>query len=722
MLPALLLLRSATAEAFTTRVHIVIANDVRESLIAGDGRTIALKAPIHGQTFRVQLSEADAKAIVRQPLAFRAGAIGPDNLAFPAMTDPSHALYQRPFSQCEELSRSAANDEERAYALGCFLHGASDTVAHHFVNYLTGETFTLTPLKTNRESSFDNVLDHIEAEALVQRALLHARPTAFGPDQLTYSVPESFVKRNYFDTKSALYPLFAGHAESKLRSIMTADPGKSFLGAAAVSDLGPAEHLSLVARYLEEIDALRASTRKGIEDDIKNLQNHATSDGSTLRVTAGTDGILGTKDDETACAAACPALYARYFVSVGLLMPRKDAGNNPLPSAFDKVSEKLGQDLREFVPAYLRTSDLISVKFNSPRTVETEDVPDIRADEVSTLFQPMTDWGTGLTAIDYRTLSQAVVPGWITAIENALPPGVNVSVPDIVAGLLSPIVDPIRDGIKERVVDEAKRYVTEWVTAQTVEGPIARARYESVIAGAVAKGQSGTMLDRILDSGLYAHAFNIVVATLGNHAVVLGSDSRDAPADAPASFDTSYSPAWSQAGLCDYLRDAVFPFGLTAQGLFSIVDLKPTAHARMANISADSPVECHGGSLSNFASNPSKAQCALTNMEALKASKTGSLSRGFPPTLGAASVQCRNIVVPGLPPPPNSEPDAGSTGLKPGPTGASQSPPTDEIDAQDPGPCECGISRTAASGFGGSAIFAMALAMLARRSRRNGVQ
>ena len=312
------------------------------------------------------------------------------------------------------------------------------------------------------------------------------------------------------------------------------------------------------------------------------------------------------------CTAACARLYARYFVSVGLLAPRKDAGNNPLPSAFDKVSGKLGEDLRGFVPAYLRTSDLFSAKFNAPRSVATEGTADITARDLPSLFQPMDEWGANLTTIDYRTLSQAVVPGWMTAIENALPPGVNVSIPELTAALLSPIVDPIRDGIKERIVHEAERYVTSWVEAQTADGPMARARYETAVLAAAPNEQSGTVFDQILNSGLYAHSFNLVAATLANHEIMLGRDSKDAPTDAPASFDTSYSPAWSQAGLCGYLQEAILPFGVTAQALFSFENSKKRGEALLAKISADSPVECHDGSLASFASKPTQALCALT--------------------------------------------------------------------------------------------------------------
>ena len=120
-----LLALPSVASAYTTRVHIVMANEVREALIASGDGTIELRWS--GAT--VRLPPEDADAIVNQPLAFRAGAIGPDNTVFPGMTDGSHGVHQDPYGQCELLYMEAITEVERAYALGCFLHGATDAVA-----------------------------------------------------------------------------------------------------------------------------------------------------------------------------------------------------------------------------------------------------------------------------------------------------------------------------------------------------------------------------------------------------------------------------------------------------------------------------------------------------------------------------------------------------------------------------------------------------------------
>jgi hypothetical protein len=177
---------AATANAFTTRVHIALANEIRTALVAGGGSSIALKLG----PYSVTLSEADAKAIIEQPLAFRAGAVGPDNVIFPGMTDPSHAIEQRPYEQCQVLYGMALTAEERAYAIGCFLHGSTDAIAHHYVNYMTGETFTLNPLTSARMSSWTNVVRHISAEAQLQKAAFTLKSANFGAGPMSHAIPK----------------------------------------------------------------------------------------------------------------------------------------------------------------------------------------------------------------------------------------------------------------------------------------------------------------------------------------------------------------------------------------------------------------------------------------------------------------------------------------------------------------------------------------------------
>jgi MYXO-CTERM domain-containing protein len=132
------------------------------------------------------------------------------------------------------------------------------------------------------------------------------------------------------------------------------------------------------------------------------------------------------------------------------------------------------------------------------------------------------------------------------------------------------------------------------------------------------------------------------------------------PLVGPASFDASYTPAWMQAGLCDYLQPEIFPLGLDVRGALSVRD---GGGDYPAQLDEDAPIECHDGSLAAFADLPSVALCVLTQLQALLDADPpqGSLSRAFPPLFAGAPATCQGAVVPGLPEPPDDS-DSDSDG------------------------------------------------------------
>ncbi|MCS6913639.1 MAG: zinc dependent phospholipase C family protein [Myxococcales bacterium] len=667
-LPLLFLLTLAGAtcprpgSAFSTRVHIHLANRVREALLErADGTLPLLRSP-----YAVRLRREDFEAIAAHPLAFRAGAVGPDNIAFPGMTDPTHAIEQRPYEQCELLYREAATPEERAYALGCFLHGTTDAVAHHLVNFLAGETFTLTPLNNARQHGYSNVVRHMIAESMFQRAAFRLDPEAFRTGPLLHSVPGSFLLRAYFAESSPLWQVMARRARARFEAQAARMPNATLPELLLAVDLAPAEHLVLTPLYLRGADALRRKAREDLVAAIATMQNPATPEGAQLRVSPGPDGRLGTSDDRTACTASCPLLYARYFTYVALLAPRLDASNNPLPSAFDKISDKLQQDLFQFLPAYVRTIENISARLNTPLSEDSDEFALDRA-EVARLFAPLDAWAVNLTTLDYETAARAVVPDWLLAVQDALRAvGVNVSVAAILEAALRPIVQPIRDAIRTYVIERAKLFLEELRREYMRELDAVRAEYAQRLAAAAPMGLAGTVLDRLFDSGLYVHAYNFTAAALANHAVALpvGDDPVGA---GPASFDASFTLAWSQPGLCGYLRRAVFPLGIDARGALSVRPSEGTD--LMAPITDDSPVECHDGSLTAFARRPTVASCRLTDLAHLLADPAhrGSLTRSHPPELGEApQVSCSYLEVPGLPGPDRAEMEGTGCGCRVG--------------------------------------------------------
>src|SRR5690606_8316199 len=116
----------------------------------------------------------------------------------------------------------AFTEAERAYALGCFLHGATDAVAHHLVNYFTGETFTLNPISAGRASSFENAVGHIVTESIIQSAMVAAYPGAFASAELEHTIPQDFVIRTYFHVDSPIWRRVARDALLRWEQVQAA--------------------------------------------------------------------------------------------------------------------------------------------------------------------------------------------------------------------------------------------------------------------------------------------------------------------------------------------------------------------------------------------------------------------------------------------------------------------------------------------------------------------
>lgn len=651
VLAVILPLLPGQAHAYSTRVHIMIANRVREALIEANDGTI----PLRMGSYAVELSTADFEALRDHPLEFRAGAVGPDNMVFPGMTDPSHALGQHPYEQCELLYQAAVTPGERAYALGCFLHGATDAVAHHYVNSMSGETFTLTPISAGRQSALDNVVRHILAESAIQDAAYTGDPEGFGTGDLLHLIPVDFVLRTYLDQDSALWQLMAAHALAEYQAARAAMPDASLPTVVAAMDVAPADHLVLSPVYLDEVEQIIVDQRAAVQQAIFDMQDPGTPEGAQLLVTEGSDGVLGTADDETDCAFTCPNLYATYFTYVGLLAPRYSAGGQELPPAFDEIASELRAELQGFHPAYLATVANISAKLNEPLTDADSGLGFTRA-EVEGLFAPMIEWSDSVATIDYDTLVHAVVPDWIIELDTAMQAvGVDVNLAGIVEAVFQPYIAPIREAIQEAFIGQAEQFLGDLADEYVAAKDAVEAEYDARLLAAAPPGLGGTMLDHFYDSGLYAHSFNIAAAAIASHAAVLPGEG----AVGPASFDASYTPAWMQAGACAHLAGAIFPLGIDVRGSMSV---RMDGMDYVAQPDADSPVECHDGALDAFAAAPSVDGCMLVELEALLSEPVGSLSRAYPPSLSAMPAACDGLEIPGLPPAPEGEDESGGSG------------------------------------------------------------
>lgn len=638
---------STAAHAYTTRIHIVLSNQIREALIASGDGTIQLRMSDHA----VQLTARDADAIQNQPLAFRAGAIGPDNTVFPGLTDPSHAVAQDPYGQCELLYQEALTEEETAYALGCFLHGSTDAVVHHFVNYFTGETFTLTPLGDDRMFGYSNMVGHILTEGQIQNALLRLEPEQLEGTRLQHSIPRGFVLRAYFRTDSPLWLQASGHARGKLEAARAAAPDASLVSLIGSAGLAPADQVLLSPLYVEELQAQREVLRTTLTDEIARLQDTGNADGAELGVGAGPDGMLGTSDDTTACTASCPTLAATYFLYVNLLGPRFDAGGGELESAYDKLTGKLGDDLNLFLPALVSTIEGLSSELNggvAPAGGESDGF-DLDPATLNSLLGPMRTWVTNTSTIDYETLSRSILPDWYIDLDDFLSGlGVSVDLGGLIRVLFQPIIDDITGAIEDRVIAEVEMFLGGYFEALEMMRDGYLTSMSMRLDAAADPALGGNTLDFLTESGLWAHSFNIAAATFANHDILLSDG--DGIEDGPASFDASHTLSWTQAGQCEYLREAIFPLGLGVDALLSVRQDRDY----LASVpEGDTPIECHDGSLSEFG-DPSQDICSFTGIEELISdpAHSGSITRAYPPEFGMGESGCRRLIVPGLPEPP----------------------------------------------------------------------
>jgi hypothetical protein len=679
----LLLAVPSQSFAFTTRVHIALANEVRDALIASGDGTIQLR----WSEYAVQIPIEDADAIINRPEAFRAGAIGPDITVFPAMTDGTHALDQNPFRQCEMLYLAAFTESERAYALGCFLHGSTDAVAHHFVNYFTGETFTLNPITAARESSYDNAIGHIVTESTIQVSFYDANPGAFSAEALEHDVPQDFVLRSYYDVESPIWQRMTVGSMQKWEAVQarfpmsmdTWPPSTNLQTWISEAGFHPWEHVAMAPVYIDEIQSGRVRLRGQMEARIADL---AAS--SEIAAQPGDDGVIGTPDDETACTVGCAQIYAEYWILVHLLAPRSDTAGNPLPSAFDKISNDLGSDLYGFLPALMQVIVNISAMLNGEINDLGDHGFDLDRDQLVAVFEPIDEWAAVTFAVDWESAGRAVSPSWYTDLSDFLSMfGVSITIPDILAMIFQPIVDEIRAALIEEVRNRAEVFVDGLKTEYDAALQPWRDWVNGTLAESSPGGLGGHSLEYLQASGVMAHAFNLTAATLANHEVVLVADEE--VANGPASFDASYTPEWTQLGQCTYLRDAVFPHGLGLVPLLS-VQLDDGTYYESTTLD-NSPVECHDGALDSFGA-PGSTSCAHTTLDALLVDPFGSVSRAYPPAFASGEPGCMNLIVPGLPEPPDP-PDPTEDAGMPGTDGGMP----DEVDAGmmvvEDGGCGC---------------------------------
>ncbi|MEQ1565102.1 MAG: zinc dependent phospholipase C family protein [Myxococcota bacterium] len=632
-------LLTADASAYTTRVHIALANEIHAALLASGDGSIALL----GGEDRVTLAPEDANAILDNPLAFRAGSIGPDNFVFPALTDQTHGLGLRPYDQCEDLYEQALDDAEKAYALGCFLHGASDAVVHHYINFLSGETFTLTPITAEREDSIDNAVRHIVAEAMLQDAALELRPDLFEAARMMHDIPNGFVERELVNLDGRVWARMVSKVMPKILEVQDDFPALPLVLQIGLVDLTPSEQLALLPLYIQGLAEDMQRLGPLLEEFVVGAQDWSVEPGATLQVTAGSDGVFGTSDDETDCSWGCPEMYVGYFTAIALLEERADHDG----PAWIEIIEDLGEDLASLPAVYVLTVGNVSAELTDDLVLGEEPV-DIETDAVTAAFEPLELWIEDTLSLSDDVVEQ-LLPDWILDIRDWLHDtfGIEINLGAIVNELLEPLIEPIKDAIRqdiETLAEDELGYVLDEIDAQI--DPLTE-EFRDRLVDAAPPDLEGTVLDHLFDSGLWMGSFNNGAVALSDPSMVLPIDDAFEGVGG-ASFDASYSVSWMQVSRCP-VGEAAFPLGYDVRGLLSVRD--DGGDHQAADV-GDAPIECHDGALDAFGT-PSPAACAIVSLDELEDGRStrGSLSRAFPPEAVDVGLVCGGFAMPELPPP-----------------------------------------------------------------------
>jgi MYXO-CTERM domain-containing protein len=680
---------SSRAEAFSVSVHMYLANSIHDELARNlevTGRPMLRILTPDGRTVRIEVDAVDARAILDYPEYFRGGAIGPDNTVFTGLTDPSHAWQFRPFAQCEALLEEARAQEERvlatgvdpadvpkaerAYALGCFLHGVTDNAAHHTVNFFSGETFTLYPVDAAEsgmlEFSLLNVVRHIVVESRFQRSL-EAEDASFGdlerrragimqsaldPDALEHRIATDLMARVYFDQGDGgptdLWTDFVGdrleQKRARLRLGLGLGEGEDVAAALIASDDPWADDLRAVEAYVLFL------TSSGMAPaDYVLFMPELIRDVRRLYEIADMQGRRQAQE-------ISPILRPISYRLLNNAFAPRNADDDPdwTATGQSRFQMVMAQKFAEFdgvLPAFLETIENISNLNTTVGIVEA--TPEQRAAAI----QPLRDRIAAITDIQWEILFSETTLALLEEVQ---------SVRDAIQQITTLVKERIREFVLERVqqyldllASEARALLGEvdayldMKLADSIDE--LRVRVSELEASAPDEASreayanlrqslevGGGPFASLLDSVLYMNAYNSAAGVIARHDAVIAPGS--AMFDGPVSFDASYQLEYNQLALCPELRAAFYPCG-TSAGEMLQADFRNCVPVPEVPAALEPPVECHGGNATMFTI-PSQASCMGVTLDAIRttAAPLGSYTLAFPPTsdaLGDAAPSCR---------------------------------------------------------------------------------
>ena len=719
-LASLALLLPSSAGAFSVRLHIYLANSIHDNLAMShraSGRyAIRLMRPDNTDARWVELPERSGRALLGRTTIvdasglrrtvdniefFRGGAIGPDNTVVPGLTDPSHgwivntdAFGSFPFGQCDALLMAAENREqtqldagvresdldlsERAYALGCFLHGISDNAAHHLVNYFTGETFTLYPLDAAQGGhlrwSALNVVRHIASESRMQdawrahdaRIADRDRPgiTSRPADERSFDhrIAVDLVLRVYYGQRGddSIWPdmaraLVAEKTEHMCRAIAAITTGET----GAPAPRCPIDNAPNPFARLGSSDQPWEDDKRAVRAYIDFLQHGGNFVPDEFR------------------EAPAPADYILLFPSIledvkALYQTINAQGRNlasgPDVSVFLHPIEaaKLGMLRRMFLPdggGPSRFDRLMQEKF--------EDIDRVMRGFVFTIERLSNlNITTGLVRASPAQLEEALRP-FGEALEHVTPTSdeylmllLGTEAFSVLRDYLEPLLttlrglyNVIRDGIAEYVLGTIRRALTSLraqfqvlieaalrhVDAQLLDAYTAlRQAVDDVrdeaerAALRVALGldlPGSGPFDRFLDSVLWMNAYNSAVAVIGEPQIV--APRLEGLFEGPYSFDASYQLEYNQLSVCTDSAPLFYPCGRSATEMLQsdYRHCRPFPPALRRN----PPIECRDPGSIEFSSSPSTVSCRPARLAEVAGDREnrptgGSYTLAFPPS------------------------------------------------------------------------------------------
>ncbi len=657
----------AITEAFTVKVHIFLANAIRADLVRNWEETgvpkIRLKGPDGAPARFVRLATADAEAIRDYPEFFRGGAIGPDNTVMPGLTDPSHGWTFAPFSQCSALLDAAQRPDERAYALGCFLHGVSDNAAHHLVNFFTGETFTLTPVESAQDGelrwSLLNVVRHMMTEANFEGAVAASVPGAFDAENMRHRIATGLYQRVYLepdDGGRGLWHWFAGELVARKNDA---------LAAAQLEGIDPTEALDLTIEQIRERGLGRRLDRRVIDAYVNFLKTGSPVDLVAPRQMAPADYVLllpeivedtrrflevariqGEDDlravepewEAAGCGGlltVCPELTLTRRLYRHLFAPAEGGG----PSRMAHAVTRKSQELDRIVAAYVQTVE------NMSNLVTGVGIQHATRGQIEIALQPLSDAIGAVTDFPYDIL----FPQWaVTIIDNVR----------WIKGLMEGCFTLIKEELKARIVDFIAKHLAELKEAlaslmpqvvQDIQAGIARIKDQiKERIGEVkyrAVGLDFTPADGMLgyptQSVWAMNAFNSVAGAMANQEVVFMRRATSFHGGGPVSFDASFQLEYNQLSVCEDLRAIFYPCGTSAGEMMQPDYRKCTAMPEAEQLNP--PVECHRFDATHFAESPTPEDCARRSLDDIVAPEgghIGSYTGAFPPHFVERPPEC----------------------------------------------------------------------------------